>query len=110
MDELDLVIRKAFEESRVHLTPQNLDLDHVLSCLSNPIRRDIIKLLHRGTAMGLMQISRNLNIDDHTKVSFHLKLLKKSGLIDKHPKRTYNLTKNGLNTIDYLKMFERSLS
>jgi DNA-binding response OmpR family regulator len=110
LDQLDLLIRQAFEESRVDLNPPNSDLDYILSCLSNPIRRDIIRLLHQGKAMGLMQITRDLHITDHTKVSFHLRLLKESGLIRKHPKRTYYLTKDGMNTFDVLQIFERSFS
>ena len=109
MDELDVVIRQVLEESRIHLNPSNIDLDFVLGCLSNPIRRNIIKLLHQGRAMGLMQLTKDLDINDHTKVSFHLRVLKESGMIRKHPERTYYLTKVGVNTFHFLQVFEKSI-
>ena len=86
------------------------DLNFTLSSLSNPIRRKIVKLLSQGNGMHLMELTRALDIEDHTKVIFHLKMLKGSELIDQDREKSYFLTREGEKTLDCLKILEGHLS
>lgn len=97
------------EEARFEVCVNNLDLNHTLSSLANPIRRNIIKLLHARENMRLMEITRELGIDDHTKVIFHLKLLKEAGIVQQEKEKSYSLAKEGAKTIDCLRMLENYL-
>ena len=102
-------IRRVLEEARFEVCVNNLDLDRTLSSLANPIRRNIIKLLHARENMRLMEITRELGIDDHTKVIFHLKLLKEAGIVQQDKEKSYSLAKEGTKTIDCLRMLENYL-
>lgn len=102
-------IRRVLEEAKFEASANNLDFDRTLSSLANPIRRNIIKLLHARENMRLMEITRELGIDDHTKVIFHLKLLKEAGIIEQDKGKSYCLAKEGTKTIDCLRMLENYL-
>jgi DNA-binding NtrC family response regulator len=102
-------IRRVLEEARFEVCVNNLDLDRTLSSLSNPIRRNIIKLLHARENLRLMEITRELEIDDHTKVIFHLKLLKEAEFVQQDNEKTYSLTKKGTKIIDCLRTLENQL-
>lgn len=99
-------LRRVLEEARFEVCVNNPDLDRTLSSLANPIRRNIIKLLHARENMRLMEITRELGIDDHTKVLFHLKLLKEAGIIEQDKEKSYSLAKEGTRTIACLRMLE----
>lgn len=102
-------IRRALEEAKFDACVNNLDFDRTLSSLANPIRRNIIKLLHARENMRFMEITRELGITDHTKVVFHLKLLKEAGLIEQDKEKTYSLAKEGSRTIECLRTLENYL-
>ena len=42
-----------------------------------------------------MDLTRDLGIDDHTKVNFHLKVLKENGLINQDDQKHYSLSSEG---------------
>jgi len=71
-------------------------LDRTLSSLESPIRRNILKLLCAREALRLMEITRKLEIEDHTRVVFHLKIMKEAGLIEQNIEKVYSLTKEGM--------------
>ena len=102
-------IRRVLEEAKFEACVNNLDFDRTLSSLAHPIRRNIIKLLHARENMRLMEITRELGIDDHTKVIFHLRLLKESGIIEQDTEKSYSLTKEATKTIDCHRMLESYL-
>lgn len=106
IEELDITIRRGLEEAKFEEGIKNLDLDYTMSSLSNSIRRKIIKLLHKHNGMRLMEITRALDIEDHTKVVFHLKMLKNSNIIEQDIEKTYVVTKEGEKTLDCLKILE----
>ncbi|MCL5062082.1 MAG: hypothetical protein M1443_02580 [Nitrospirae bacterium] len=56
-----------------------------------------------------MDITRKLEIDDHTKVMFHLKTLREYGMIDQGEK-SYFLTKEGEEIVEFLKILGSYLS
>jgi predicted transcriptional regulator len=60
--------------------------------------------------MHLMELTRALDIEDHTKVIFHLKMLKDSELINQDKEKSYFLTKGGEKTLNFLNILEGHLS
>lgn len=109
IEELLAIIRRAIEESRFDEDIKKLDMDFTLSSLSNPIRRNIIHLLISRKSMRLMEITRELKIEDHTKVVFHLKMLRETGIIAQGQDKSYTITKEGKKTVDCLKILEEHL-
>lgn len=103
------VISRVLEEARFEEGINKLSMDNTLSALANSIRRKIIKLLSRGTGMRLMEITRELGIEDHTKVVFHLKMLAEAGLLEQSSEKIYLLTKEGERAVDCLKILENYL-
>ena len=52
--------------------------------------------------MRLMEIRQALYIEDHTKVVFHLKILKESGLVEQKSDRSYSLSASGTEVLGFL--------
>ncbi len=109
IDVLEASVKKSLEEIKFDASAKKHGLDHTLKYLSNNVRREIIKLIDSNKGMRLMELTRILNIEDHTKVSFHLKMLKDSGII-KQKMKTYFLTKEGNEILTCLKILESHLS
>lgn len=110
IEQLLTTIRRVLEEAKFEGSAMKLDFDQTLNSLANPIRRNIIKLLHASENMRLMEITRGLGVDDHTKVVFHLKILKEAGIIEQGEEKSYSLTQEGMRTIEYLRKLENYLS
>jgi len=110
INELLAVIKRAIEEARFEEGVKKLNLDYTLNSLSNYIRRSIIRMLWLQKKMRLMEITKELEIDDHTKVVFHLKMLKEAGIITQDKDKSYTLTKEGERIYDCLKILENYLS
>jgi Mn-dependent DtxR family transcriptional regulator len=53
-----------------------------------------------------MEIARELDIEDHTKIVFHLRLLKEVGIVEQEKDKSYFLTKEGEKSFDLLKFLE----
>jgi DNA-binding NtrC family response regulator len=109
MEDLEATIKRVLEESRFDRDAKKLDLDYTFGSLSNPIRRKIIKLLFQNKSMHLMAITKDLGIEDHTKVVFHLRTLKETGIIEKNKKKAYSLTREGKKILNSLKILETHL-
>ncbi len=110
IDHLLLTIRRVLEEAKFEEGMKKIDLDQTLSALASPIRRNILKLLRDREDMHLMEITRDLGIEDHTKVVFHLKMLKAAGVIDQGKGRAYFISKEGIRMIECLKTLEQYLT
>lgn len=110
IDDLLTIIRRVIEEGRFEEGITKLNLDYTLSSLANPIRRNILRLLNSRKSMRLMELVRELEIEDHTKVVFHLKVLKESGIIEQDKDKSYSLTKEGERILSGLKILENYLS
>jgi DNA-binding NtrC family response regulator len=110
IEELLTTIRRVIEEGRFEEGITKLDLDYTLSSLANPIRRNILRLLNSRKSMRLMELVRELGIDDHTKVVFHLKVLKESSIIEQDKDKSYSLTEEGERILSGLKILENYLS
>ena len=75
-----------------------------LNC-SKPANQKNMRLSAR-----LMELSRELGIEDHTKVIFHLKILREAGMVEHDKGKSYKLTKDGEKTMNCLKLLETHLS
>jgi len=110
IDNLLLTIRRVLEEAKFDEGMKKMDIDQTLSTLASPIRRNILKLLRDREETRLMEITRELGIEDHTKVVFHLKMLKEAGIIDQSKGKAYFLSKEGMRMIECLKTLEQYLT
>lgn len=108
-NELIMTIRKTIEQIKFAECKGMLDIDATFNSLSNTIRREIIFLIAREGKMRFMDIARNLEIDDHTKVNFHLKVLKESNLIEQEAKY-YILTKQGKKVAECVNLVMKNLT
>ncbi|MBI3593066.1 MAG: response regulator [Nitrospirae bacterium] len=108
-NELLATIRRVIEEARFEENLKRLKIEDTLFSLSSPIRRNILILLYSGGSMRLMDITRRLGIDDHTKIIFHLKTLKESAIIGQG-ERSYFLTQRGEKMVEFLKTLGSYLS
>ncbi|MBC8439083.1 MAG: response regulator, partial [Deltaproteobacteria bacterium] len=75
IEALLLMIKQVIEELRFEGNIKKLKLEGTLSSLSNSIRREIIRLFQTSKKIRLMETARKLDIEDHTKLIFHLKTL-----------------------------------
>ncbi len=104
------MIKQVIEELRFEHDIKKLKLEGTLSSLSNAIRREIIRMFHTNKNIRLMETARKLNIEDHTKLIFHLKSLKDARILKQDEKRTYLLTKEGKKVLECLNILDNFLS
>lgn len=109
-EELLVTVKRNLEELRFEKQLAAPGMDEALACLSNQIRRNILTTLAAKGGMRFMDITRHLEISDHTKVNFHLKNLKANSLISSDRDKTYNLTPQGVKMVDFLSLFSQKLS
>jgi DNA-binding NtrC family response regulator len=107
--ELLTAVRRVLEEARFEEGIKMLDFDQALSSIASPIRRNILKLLHARRQMRLMELTREMRIEDHTKVVFHLRMLKEAGIVEQDTDKYYSLSNNGMKTLDCIKTMEHLL-
>jgi len=109
-DELIVAVKSNLEVLKFEQQLIELDMDDTLACLSNQIRRQILTLLYVEKEMRFMDITRNLEIKDHTKVNFHLKNLKSNHLITQDREKAYRLTSQGEKIVDGLNLLTKKIS
>lgn len=109
IEELLIKVRQVIEEASFETPDSSPELDFILGSLSNVTRRKIIRLLHLKKTMRLTEIAKELGIEDHAKVLFHLQLLKRAKLIEQSQQKVYSLTIEGEKLNEYLKLLERYL-
>lgn len=102
VDEVQTKIRKVIAEAEFEQPASILD-SHFFKAISNPIRKDIVKLLDRDRQLRFTDIKNQLHIDDPTKLSFHLRILKSYGIVEQDVEKVYSLTNNGKNILEKLK-------
>lgn len=95
MHELMLIVRRLIKETRFNEFKGHLDVDVMFNLLSNTTRRQILLLLKENSGIRFMDITRALSIDDHTKMNFHLRNLRKRGLILQDNSKLYRLSPEG---------------
>jgi FixJ family two-component response regulator len=109
-DELLVAVRRSLEELKFEQQMICPGMDEALSCLSNQIRRDILIALSQKGDMRFMDITRHLEISDHTKVNFHLKNLKTNNLVSQKRDKFYRLTPQGEKIVDGLALLSKKIS
>ena len=109
IDEVQTKIRMVLATAEIDKYPQILESD-VIKAISNPIRKDTLKLINKAGKLKFTDIKNMLKIDDATKLSFHLRILKSYNVIEQDNEKLYMLTNAGKKMIENLKMIERTYS
>ena len=109
IDEVQTKIRMVLATAEIDKYPQVLESD-VIKAISNPIRKDTLKLINKAGKLKFTEIKNMLKIDDATKLSFHLRILKSYNVIEQDNEKLYMLTNAGKKMIENLKMIERTYS
>ncbi len=111
INEIQSVIKRTLEEIRFE---QNLSCSlevsgtgKIIKAISNPIRRGVLILLASKKKMRFTDIKNTLDVDDPTKLSFHLRELKGSGLLRQDQSKLYMLTTSGNKTAKLLLELEK---
>lgn len=103
----DITDQKEMEKIEVHEAeleryPKILD-SNIIKAISNPIRKDTVKLLDKAGKLKFSEIKNILKIDDGTKLSFHLRVLKSYNVIEQDSDKIYMLTHEGRKLMENLK-------
>jgi DNA-binding response OmpR family regulator len=105
IDEVQTKIRMVLATAEIDKYPQILESD-VIKAISNPIRKDTLKLLNKEGKLKFTEIKNMLKIDDATKLSFHLRILKSYNVIEQDSEKVYMLSNAGRKMIENLKTIE----
>ncbi|MEN8667942.1 MAG: response regulator [Ketobacter sp.] len=106
-DELINLVRRGLEQRKLEMgTADAGQLEAVLSALANPIRRQILEQLNQHSSLRFMELTRILDIEDHTKVNFHLKQLRSAEMVEVGEDRDYRLTSLGRKSRAVLRLLE----
>ena len=105
IDEVQTKIRMVIAMEEINKYPQLLESD-LIKAISNPIRKDTLKLLNKAGKLKFTEIKNMLKIDDATKLSFHLRILKSYNVIEQDSEKIYMLTQAGRKMIENLKTVE----
>lgn len=118
INEVEMVVRRTFEEKRFKeglrasrsSKERGESMNDILNSLANPIRRDAMESLHlRGTS-SFMSLVDDLDLEDHTKLSFHLRKLKSSGIVEQDKEKRYALSVEGKKILELLVQLEKEIS
>jgi DNA-binding response OmpR family regulator len=110
IDALMLAVRRNLQEARFLQGGEVVNLDGVFQGLANTLRRRILLLLEQQGKCRFMDLVRTLGVEDHTKVNFHLKVLREAGFIRQEPDKTYALTATGARAASCLSYISRNLT
>ncbi len=110
INELLTAVRRNLEEARFVSCKTFLDMDDTFASLSNVIRRRILTLLAKDGKNRFMDIARKLEIKDHTKMNFHLKVLKEANFVEQDEEKNYRLTDHGKKVTECLDFIVKSLT
>ena len=102
INDLLVTVRRCLEEAKFVACNQLLNMDDTFKCLANATRRKTLALLKEHDKLRFMDITRKLDIDDHTKVNFHLKVLKDAALLEQDGRKYYQLSAKGKKIIECL--------
>ncbi len=109
-DELLMAVKRNLETLKFEQQQLDPEMDEALACLANPIRRQILAALSVKREIRFMDLTRHLEIGDHTKVNFHLKNLKSNHLVAQNREKGYHLTPQGEKMANFLHLFSKNIS
>jgi DNA-binding response OmpR family regulator len=110
VDELLMAVRRCLEEARLQKCHSVIDVEDTFNCLANVMRREILFLLAREGRLRFMDVARKLEVEDHTKVNFHLKVLRDARFIEQDARKLYVLSKEGRKVVDCMQVVVKNLS
>lgn len=110
IDGLLASVGRVLEEARFDNCMTSLDLDTVLSCLSNPLRRQILVRVEQEGGLRFMDICRKLELTDHTKMNFHLKILKEAAFLYQDENKIYLSTSLGTQVLGCMRVLMKKLA
>lgn len=99
----------SIQKERVELEPQEEDIQEVLSSLANPIRHGVLNLLKKRGKSSFAGIRNELNIEDSPKLSFHLRKLSTSGLLEQDEEKNYRLSEKGEKVVERLEQLRTDM-
>ena len=100
INDLLVTVRRCLEEAKFVACGEMLNMDGMFKSLANATRRKTLSLLKEHGKLRFMDITRKLDIDDHTKVNFHLKVLKDAKLLEQDGRKYYQLSEKGKKIIE----------
>lgn len=105
MEELGILVKRTLEvthfKNQLNRFEDTLDRENVFGGLSSPLRRDILLGLKK-TPMSFTELAKHCQIEDPTKLTFHLNKLKNGNLIVQKEKRKYILSQLGEKACDII--------
>ena len=110
IDTLLASVGRVLEEARFESCRTSLDLDTVLSCLANPLRREILAQVEQEGALRFMDLCRKLELEDQTKMNFHRKILKEAGFLSQDENKLYGLTAQGAQVLGCVRFLMKKLA
>ncbi len=75
----------------------------VLKSLAHPTRLEVVELLGNERGFRFIQIKENLGIKDPTKLSFHLRELRKTGILEQDNSKKYYLAPLGRRVLGLIR-------
>ena len=108
IDEVQSKIKKVLAEREFEKSPHIMD-SNIIKAISNPIRKDTVELLAGAGKLKFTDIKNMLKIDDATKLSFHLRVLKFHNLIEQDSEKVYMLSASGKKLMESLKKMDREI-
>gem|GEM_PF-4689824 len=81
------------------------ELTRLFKILEHPLRRDVIRALHRNKSLGFTDLMKQLGVEKTGSLSFHLEAL--SPYLEQDERRRYSLSKEGEKAA---KLLETSIS
>ncbi len=115
--EVEVAIKRVLEETKfremikekfIYSADASLGADFTIKALSNPIRMGVIELLDKHGKARFTDIKKDLDIEDATKLSFHLRVLKNAGLLGQDEEKIYLPTTKGIKAAKALRQLEGS--
>jgi DNA-binding NtrC family response regulator len=109
INEIQSSIKRVLEEAKFRdeflSVPRDVEaeLETTLKVLANPIRRNALKIIEAEGRVSFSRILSMINIDDPTKLSFHLRQLKEASLVDQNANKEYYVTPRGERALNVLR-------
>ncbi len=107
INEIQNVVRRILEEIRLEKDLTRImrkdGPDRIIKAVSSPVRMKTVLALEESKKLRFTDIKKALDIDDPTKLSFHLRELKESGLLMQDTQKSYFLSDLGLKIARLLK-------
>ncbi|MEO5356564.1 MAG: hypothetical protein H7844_04615 [Nitrospirae bacterium YQR-1] len=111
LDEIVDYTDRLMEQRRFEQKISKLNFDRVCVAISSPIRRSILKLLYKSSSIRFIDMLREIGMaDEHQKVVFHIRNLKRAALITQDEIRNYVITNEGTLAVKSIELFEKSFA